>query len=127
VAASGRIARLHRTTATQNIPVSTHHQRRQRLVATQPTLTFYCGFLSKPVNCEDPKYPVLQVFREIVPDDRSRDVEALLAEFRGCRQHSQVTAERRPARPVRRREVDKTKTDITSLRVTEFNRLVKLY
>ena len=31
-------------------------------------------------------------FRESVPDDRSRDVEAAFAEFRGCRQHDQVTA-----------------------------------
>ena len=39
-------------------------------LAVQPTPTSYCGFLSKPVNCEDPEYPLLTI---LVGEVRDKD------------------------------------------------------
>ena len=59
-----------RTTATRTIPASTRHQRCSRL-AVQPTLAFYCGFLSKPLNCGDPKHPEPLSTRNSAPENNA--------------------------------------------------------
>jgi len=67
------------------------------------------------------------MFRETIPDDRSRDVEAPFAEFRGCRQHDQVTASCRvetgTTAEIRRRYADVLETRTGTSDTAEWNAL----